>query len=166
MATDPFEKALRELNWRRKLTPAEEAQLQAWLSENPESLADWENELALSEALGRIPDAPLPNNFTSQVLRAAELEIASEERVRGTGITLRRFWLRWVPGMAGVALVLGVGLISYHQIQESHRIQLVRSVSTLEAASLPGPQVLEDFDAIHAMSKPPTPDEELLRLLQ
>jgi anti-sigma factor RsiW len=166
MATDPFEKALRELNWRRKLTAAEEAQLQAWLSEHPESLADWETELALSEVLGRMPDAPLPSNFTSRVLRAAELETANIERMPRTGIILRRFWLRWVPGVAGVALVLGVGLISYHQMQESHRIQLVRSVSTLEAASLPGPQVLEDFDAIHAMSKQPTPDEELLRLLQ
>src|SRR5215475_10049493 len=98
MATDPFEKALRELNWRRKLTAAEEAQLQAWLSEHPELLADWETEFALSEALGRMPDAPLPSNFTARVLRAAELETANIERIQGTGITLRRFWLRWVPG--------------------------------------------------------------------
>ena len=166
MATDPFEKALHELNWRRKLTAAEEAQLQAWLSEHPGSQADWEAELALSEALARMPDAPVSSNFTSRVLRAAELDAANLQRARGSKILLRRFWLRWVPGVAGVALVLGVGLISYQQIQESHRIQLVRSVSTLEAASLPSAQVLEDFDAIHAMSKRPMPDEELLRLLQ
>ena len=165
MATDPFEKA-RELNWRRKLNAAEEAQLQAWLSEHPDSLAAWETELALSEALARMPDAPVSSNFTSRVLRAAELDAANLERARGSKILFRQFWLRWVPGIAGAALVLGVGLISYHEIQESHRIQLVRSVSTLEAASLPSPQVLEDFDAIHAMSKRPMPDEELLRLLQ
>ena len=123
--------------------------------------------MALSDALDRVPDAPLASNFTARVLQAVERDLAKAERESRSKMPLRRFWMRWVPGGAGLALVLGVGLVSYHQLRESHRIQLVRSVATIsEVAALPSAQVLEDFDAIHAMSQRPTPDEELLKLLQ
>ena len=167
MATDPVGNSFHEVNWRRKLTPAEEAEVRSILAGHPEALAEWEAELALSDALERIHDAPLASNFTARVLQAATLDAARRKHPLGQKLWLRRLWIRWVPATAGAALALGVGLISYHEIRDARRIELVRSAATLsEVASLPSPQVLEDFDAIHAMSQRPTADEDLLKALQ
>lgn len=167
MATDPLENPFREVTWRRKLTPEEEAQLQAWFAQHPEARAEWDREAALTEALGRIADTPVPSNFTARVLQAAERENAPTARGQKPQAGLWRLWTRWLPGAAGAALALALGILSYQRASEARRIELARSVATLsEAATLPNPQVLEDFDAIHAMSQKPTADEELLRVLQ
>ncbi len=167
MANNPLENPFREVNWRRKLTPAEEAELRCWLEGHPEARPDWEAERTLAEILGRLPDAPLPSNFTARVVRTAELELARAGRRRTLALPPWKLWMRWVPGATGAALALALGLISYEHFQENRRIEIVRSVATLsEVASLPSPQALEDFDAIHAMSQRPTADEELLRLLK
>src|SRR6266566_6235520 len=57
---------------RRKLTGEEEARVQACLARDPQARAVWEEELALSQLLNRLPDAPLASNFTAQVLQAVE----------------------------------------------------------------------------------------------
>src|SRR5438094_9575636 len=57
---------------RRKLTAEEEAQVQACLARDPQAKAVWEEEMALSQMLNRLPDAPLSSNFTAQVLEAVE----------------------------------------------------------------------------------------------
>ena len=41
MINDPTYTRLRELSWQRKLTPAEAAELRAWLEAHPEARADW-----------------------------------------------------------------------------------------------------------------------------
>jgi anti-sigma factor RsiW len=167
MATDPPENPLREVNWRRKATAVEEAQAQSWLAEHPEARADWESELALSDALARLPDAPVPSNFTARVVQTAKREMAAAERRPGAGGAVWRLWTRWLPGAAGVAFALALGIITYERACETRRVEMVRSVAAVsEAASLPNPQVLEDFDAIQAMSQKPTADADLLRLLQ
>jgi len=167
MATDPLENPFRELNWRRKLTAAEKAQLQSWFAEHPEARADWEAEAALTDALARVPDAPLASNFTARVTQAAEREMAWAARQPERAVGFWRLWTRWLPGAAGAALAIGLGVLSYQRACEARRVELARSVETIsEVATLPNPQVLEDFDAIHAMSQRPTADEELLRVLQ
>ncbi len=80
MSNDPTYNRLRELSWRRKLTGAEEAELRAWLAAHPDAQADWEAEAGLNAALGRLPDAPVPSNFTARVLQAVEREAAAELR--------------------------------------------------------------------------------------
>jgi negative regulator of sigma E activity len=161
-------KDLRELSWRRKLSPAEETQLRTWLEAHPEAQADWEAEAGLSDALNRLQEPPVPSNFTSRVLAAVEADAAREERT-----TDRRqswnFW-RWLPKAAVASLVLIAGLVGlqhYQHAQDEKRAQYARSVATIsDVASLPSPGILEDFDAIHAMSQTVVVDEDLLKAFQ
>jgi anti-sigma factor RsiW len=166
MTNDPIYNHLRELSWRRKLSPAEEAELRTWLAAHPEAEADWEAEAGLNAVLGRLPDAPVPSNFTARVLQAVEREaIADLRRSRGNWLILLR--QRWMPRVAFAAVVVGAGLLSYHQVQAAHRKKLAESVATISAvSSLPSPEILRDFDAISALNPTPAPDEQLLMVLQ
>jgi anti-sigma factor RsiW len=166
MINDPIYNHLRELSWRRQLTDAELAELRARLNAHPEDQADWDAEAGLNAALGRLPDVPVPSNFTARVLRAAEREIAAERRRPVEG-WLAWLWLRWLPKVAFAAIMVGAGLLTYHQVQISHRKNLVESVAAFSAvSSLPNPEILRDFDAIQAMNPAPGPDEQLLAVLQ
>ncbi len=166
MTNDPIYSRLREVGWRRRLTAAEEAELRAWLAAHPEAQADWEAEAGLNAALGRMPDAPVPSNFTARVLQAVERETATERRrPKEDWLT----WLRprWLPKLAFAAIVVGAGLLSYNQVQAVHRKKLAESVAAVSAvSSLPSPDILKDFDAIRALNPSPAPDEQLLAILQ
>ena len=74
---------LREISWRRKLSAEEEITLQSYLLAHPDLQADWDDDLALSHALDRLPNAPLPSNFTAQVMLALDLEVAAVKRCLG-----------------------------------------------------------------------------------
>jgi anti-sigma factor RsiW len=165
-SNDPIYDHLRELSWRRELTAAEEAELRGWLAAHPEAQAEWEAEVGLNAALGRLPQAPVPGNFTARVLQAVERETAAERR-RLREHWLTRLHLRWLPKVAFAAVVVGAGLLSYQQVQASYRKKLAESVATVSAvSSLPSPDILKDFDAIRALNPAPAPDEELLTMLQ
>lgn len=165
MTDDPLYNRLRELSWQRKLTSAEEAQLRGWLAVHPEAQADWESDAGLSELLNRLPDAPLPTNFTARVVRIVEGDAAATSRWRGS---LWTGWLRWLPKAAVAVIVLGAGLLSYQQARlDYQRKDLAMSVEAVsEVASLPSPKILEDFDAIRALAPAPAADDELLALLK
>ena len=166
MSNDPIYNHLRELSWRRKLTSAEEAELRAWLAARPEAQAEWDTEARLNAALGRLPDVPVPSNFTARVLQEVEREAAAELR-QGEG--KRPFWrrLRWLPKVAFAAVVLGAGLVSYHQFQATRFAEYAHSVEAVSnVSSLPGPEVLTDFDAIRASDATTLPDEQLLAVLK
>jgi hypothetical protein len=164
MTNDPIYNRLRELSWRRKLTGAEEAELRAWLAAHPEARSDWEAEAGLEAALGRLPDAPVASNFTARVLQAVERE-ATAQPPRSEW----RMWLRlhWLPRAAFVASVATAGLVSYLLIQSAERKRLAESVATVaDVSSLPGPDILQDFDAIRVSNPTATPDEQLLAALK
>jgi len=166
MTDDPPENPASELAWRRKLNASEEAQLRSWLATHPEAQAHYEAETALNEALDSLPNAPLASNFTARVLRAVESENVRVEQIRGPGIFFSGA-LRWLPRTAMAALTIAVGLLSYQHFREAHRVQMARdAVVASEVASLANPKILEDFEVIRAMSRAPTADEELLKLLQ
>jgi anti-sigma factor RsiW len=166
MTNDPIYKHLRELSWQRRLTGPEEAELRAWLGAHPEAQADWDAEAGLNASLSRLPDVPVPGNFTARVLQAVEREAAAELRWP-RGKSLARLWLRWLPRVAFAAVVVGAGLVSYHEVQAAHRKNLAESVAVVSAvSSLPGPDILKDFDAIQASNPSPAPDEQLLAVLQ
>jgi hypothetical protein len=155
MQDDNLYKDLRELSWKRNLSPAEETQVRAWLEAHPETRGDWEAETGLSEALDRLKEPEVPSNFTARVLAAVEADAARLERVAG-----RRLWRwRWLPKL--------VGLQHHQRAQHEKRVQYARSVATIsDVASLPSPAILQDFDAIHAMNQVVVPDEELLKAFQ
>jgi anti-sigma factor RsiW len=165
---------LLEQSWRRPLTPAEQAQLRAWLEAHPECRRDWELEAGLNEALRRLPEPPVSNNFTARVLQAAQREAAAGTAApwRSPGrwvATLRDRWspLRWLPGTALAALLVAAGLFSYQRYNHNRHSAMVQSLATVaEIRSLPSPTILKDFDAILALDDAPRADEELLALFQ
>ena len=164
MINDPIYTRLRELSWRRKLTEAEEAELRAWLKAHPEARTDWEAETGLNTALSRLPQVPVASNFTARVLQAVERETVARP--------LRPRWpvwprLPWLPKVAFVASMVGTGLVSCLLIQNAERKKLAESVAAVaHVSSLPSPEILKDFDAIRVSNPSPTPDEQLLAVLQ
>ena len=74
---------------------------------------------------------------------------------------------RRLPRVAFAAVVVGVGLVTYRQVEAAHRRNLVASVAVVSAvSSLPSPDILRDFAAIQALNPTPPPDEQLLSVLQ
>jgi anti-sigma factor RsiW len=158
-------KTLLEKRWRHPLTAAEEASVRAWLAQHPESRADWDLETQLSEALEKLPDAPVPSNFTARVLQAIEREEAAPKRAaRG-----RPWFLRLLLPRAAVAVVLlGLALLYHeHTAATARRAELVRSVKVVAGVpSLPSPEILQDFDTIRQMPASTGPDQELIALMK
>lgn len=153
--------SLSEKGW-RKPTPAEAEDLHAWLSKHPEAQADWETELRLTEAINHLPDAPVPSNFTARVLQAVERESAVGSRRRGPF----RWWsLRGLlPRTAAATLVLGAGLLAYHEhTVTERRAELAQSVKMVPALSA---EVLQNFETIRKMGSATGPDRELIALMQ
>ena len=167
MAQDCSDHSLRETNWQRRLTPAEEAELNAWLATHPEAASDWQEELALTEALHRLPDVPLASNFTARVVDAAMRDAVAETRKR-SWLDLRSWSIaRWLPRLAFGLVIGAAGFFSFQQLHEVQYGKMAQSVSVLsEVASVPGPEALRDFEAIRVLDASPAADEELLRLFR
>src|SRR5437868_14725535 len=105
MTPDPVYQRLLEISWRRKLTDAEAAELQACLAAHPEVQVEWADEANLNELLEALPVAPVPSNFTSRVLRELERQEAAEARVpQGKPWHFWNWRLRWLP-RAGFAAI-------------------------------------------------------------
>jgi anti-sigma factor RsiW len=157
---DPVENRMRELAWRRPLTDAEKAELQAWLATHPETRADWEAELQLAGLMNRLPDVPVPSNFTARVLQAAERSLAKP----ASDVSARRFWWvhTFIPRAATVAvLVMGCGLF-VHQ----HHVTKKREAIAQGLAAMSDVDSLQNFEAIRRIPEAPAPDTELIALMQ
>jgi anti-sigma factor RsiW len=161
MKNDAFLSKLRESSWRRKLTDAEQAELRAYFATHPEARIDWEMESALSTAFLRLPDAPVPSNFTTRVLQAVD-----REAVRPRSWSWN--WRVLVPRVAFATVVVAfTGLAVHHHEVYSQRVALVKSVVlATRGQPVPSPDALENFDAIRRMSQPQHADDELLALMQ
>jgi hypothetical protein len=164
---DPVYNHLRELSWRRKLTEAEESQLQAWLTANPEAREEWEAEAGLNHLLEALPEAPaVSSNFTALVQQAVERENAALARSARNG---RRKWWQWLPRAAvATAVLLSVGTFSYQHHLESNRRAMAQSVTELsQIVVASNPEFMEDFDAIQWLGDlKPKADTELLALME
>ena len=158
---NPDYQRLREQAWRRKLTLAELADLRA---ARPESAVEMELEAALSDALERLPEAPVPSNFTTRVLQGIEREvIPSAPGARDWSW----IWRVFAPRAAVAMLVIGSGVFAIHQHQVQQRAGMVESLKTVAAVqSLPSSQALQDFDVIQKLDSNPAADKELIALLQ
>jgi negative regulator of sigma E activity len=158
---------LREISWRRKLTPEEETQLQGWLAAHPDKQVEWELEQSLTDQLRHLSDAPLSSNFTSQVMQALDSELARQES-RGYGTA--RHWLQWLHKLAprlapvSLALVVAVTAFVYYRTNDQQQRVAENVAVAISVSDVPGPQILQDFDAISNL--PPATDEDLLAALQ
>jgi len=165
MKDDPVDTRWRELSWRKNLTASEREELRRWLATHPKGQSDWEDEAELNRALDRLPDAPVPSNFTARVLQAVEREEVIERRASG-----QKWWnwrLRWLPRVAVAGVFLCIGLLSYRHIQDAERVKIARNLAGVpDVTVLSNPEVLANFDAIRAMSPAPAADDELLALLK
>jgi len=158
-------KTLLEKRWRQALTAAEEAGVRAWLAQHPESRADWDLERQLSETLEELPDVPVPSNFTARVLR----EIGRGEAAPRHSPRRPRWFVRiLLPRIALATAALGLA-VAYHEhtTATAKRAELVRGVKVVTAvSSLPGPEILQDFDTIRQMPASTGPDPELIALMK
>jgi hypothetical protein len=63
-------------------------------------------------------------------------------------------------------VIAGVGFFTLHEHRVHQRAQLAQSVAAVSSvASLPGPDILQDFDVINQMNHAAA-DKELLALMQ
>lgn len=163
---DSVYQKLKESSWQRKLSPQEEAELDAYMVAHPEARADWEAETGLNQLLDKLPDAPLSSNFTAQVLQAVQLEETRLSRVQKRGWTAWRTGFRWVFRSAIAGFAACLGLLGLHQYQLSQQVAMARNVEATVAIA-PKVEWLQDFDTIHQMSNVSSPaDEELLAALK
>lgn len=120
-------------------------------------------DVRLTAALRRLPDAPVPSNFTARVWDAIELE---EKWVARTG--WRWHWRALVPRVAVATAVLifaGVSLQRYEV--HSQRATLVENVARVAVSQpLPSMDALENLEAIQRLSQSSRADGELLAALQ
>lgn len=163
---DPAYNRLRELNWKRRLTDAEAAELRSYLAAHPEAKEEWESEEELNQLLEQLPAAPpVASNFTALVLQAVEREAAAKSGV----IRQPAWWTsiqRWLPKTAVACLMIGLGLFTYEQHQLKTRAAMAKSVAEItEIVSASNPELLQDFEPIRRLSDPePKADTELLAL--
>ena len=160
---------LRESGWRRRLTPAEEAELQPYLAAHPAAREEWQDEMALNDLLESLPLAPpVASNFTARVLQAAQLEAAAVNRERNRGWWSVKIFRSWLPKAAVAAVLVGSVAIGYHEQQEHARVALAQNVVEVTAAvSASDPDLMQDFEPIRRLSTPqPKADTELLALLK
>jgi anti-sigma factor RsiW len=155
---------LMEASWRRRLTAAEEARLQAWLAAHPDEQARWESESSLTRLLEQLPDAPVASNFTARVLQAAQRE--SGRPAARPLLEVFRQWLmpRRATGVAWAALAVCVTWFVFYQAESNTNARRANELAIISrAAVLSDPAVVEDFDAIRRL--PYAEDEELFAVL-
>ena len=118
----------------------------------------------MRELLSRLPNAPVPSNFTARVMQAIELDELQAGRRRRWSWN----WHALLPRFAAAAVVVVAGGLVLHQHEiSSRRNALAQSVALFaNAQPLPSVEALNNFDAIQRMSQPAHADEELLALLQ
>jgi hypothetical protein len=155
---------LRELLWRSRLTAEKEAQLQALRAGQPE--AEAEEELRLNQFLNQLPDAPIASNFTSQVLRAIELEEVKISREHKRGWPARRVGFGWVSRLAVAGFCAFVGLLAINHHQFSKRVQLAHNIEQVTRVAALPTEWLENFETINQLSQTAPVDEELLAMLK
>ncbi len=142
--------------WRKRLSQAERARLQA----DPESAF----EASLTAALANLPDEVVASNFTARVMDAIEREEAVATRMSSS-----RWNWRWlVPRLVAPAAILLIAGISIQRYEiHAERTQALKNFAMVAASHpLPSVDALENLDAIQRMSQVGHADGELLAALQ
>lgn len=150
----------------RPLTATEEAELEAWLSRHPQFRSAVEEERALNQLLGALPDPSVSTNFTSRVLARTRLTLAAPPAPAFRWKELFRG--RWSPQLAAVTAALALGFFAHHQHQVAARKALARDLAEISrlAGSTPV-ELLRNFEAIQRLNQVPQESElELIAALR
>lgn len=169
MNQDPLEQVLREKISRRPLTPAEQAELDAWLAAHPEAQEEWRQDAALSAALARLPEKPAPSNLMARVLAELDREDLATAGARNT----KTNWFGlgswgWVTRTAVVVAVLILGTVFYRHQQSVAQVKNAQNLAAAVRTTPPlPPDLLENFDLISSLPPPfPGADMELLSVMK
>jgi len=160
---------LKELNWRRPLTPSEQAELRQFLGDRPGAGRDWQTEEALSRALEHLPPAPVSSNFTARVLAAAQRAQDASARQRESAAITPWFFRSWWMRVAAGAAMMCAGFFSFQEYHAAHvrRAFAPQQVAGATAmADLPPVEWLNNFDTIQRLDKVKLADDELLSALE
>lgn len=124
---------------------------------------DSELDARLTRALARLPDVPVPSNFSSRLMQSVELDELRQSRRRSFAWD----WHKLLPRIAvTAAVVLIAGLTLRQHEGTARRTALARNLAMVAGAQpMPSVEALKNFDAIQRMSQPRA-DDELLALLQ
>jgi hypothetical protein len=159
-----------EKSLRGRLTPGEKAQLEAQLAVRPDLRAEWEEEVALCQAVRRLPDAPVSSNFTALVLQAVAAEEREAQRAHAPVAEGFVAWLRkhLVQLTASTAVVTVAAILAVNQHKALARQEMAEQMKVMAAvAPVPSVDVLKDYEAIRRLSQVSSePDLELLAALQ
>jgi hypothetical protein len=156
---------LKEKSWVEPLSVEEKAELRRYVANDPQMQRDWEEDVALTKQLNRLPNAPVSSNFTALVMQAVAREQTQAERKR-----TRRgaFWrYGWLPKFVAAAAMLCLGTFSFHEYQVAARAKLANEMKEFaETAPIPQVDWLKDFDTIEHMSEVQVADNDLLMARQ
>lgn len=153
---------------RRILSNDERTRLNILLEGDPAAWPERDEELALTQLLSRLPDAPVSSNFSVRVMRAIDLADRQPGRNPSAGNSLRRWFARLSWATAALALA-GLSWVHYQGWQRAETARSVKFIS--EVAAVPSVEILRDFDAVQSLGNMPPAmdvqgDTELLTALQ
>jgi hypothetical protein len=130
----------------------------------PELEDELKSEARLTDWLAKLPDAPLPSNFTARVLAAIEREEINSARSAVRGWDWRRLFPRLATATA-IFLLIGSAAVQYGK--NLHRQQIAHSLAMVARAdALPSVDALENLDAIQRIGQSARADGELLAVMQ
>lgn len=175
--TSSLQSAL-DLVRRRPLTPGEAARVRGSLGSDPAVHGVLGEEQSLSRALARLPDAPVPEGFTAEILAALDRPPVARPRFVDwrDRVWLLPGWLRsgWAPSVAvAAALMVALPIFWLHRVADKPPHLTTAVLSIIQpvhqaglAVQLPGIEILRDFEAINRMRElSALADEELLASL-
>ncbi|HEY1170973.1 MAG TPA: hypothetical protein VGH19_06340 [Verrucomicrobiae bacterium] len=150
-----------EKSLRSQLTPEEKGRLEAHLAERPDLRVQWEEEMAVFQAVREMPDAPVSSNFTSLVMQAVAAEARHAQRIEmaaheGFFVWLRKHFAQLAVSMVVVTVAAVLALKVPHAtspLSDSSQ-EMAEQIKAMAAVTpVPPVDVLKDYEAIRRMSQ-------------
>jgi hypothetical protein len=143
--------------WIRELTESEQAGLESLFSTAPALRERWEEDMAVLDGVGALPDVHVSSNFTHQVMTSLARRVG--EDVGAKTPVAEVSWMErlgFVPKLGvGFALVLAV-FGSFLQYKEGNSAKLVESLAIVtESDTVPSVEELQHFEAIQMLAQVP-----------
>jgi len=136
----------------RKITVGEELEWELRLTDRPEAMVKFEDEVNLNRALRQLPDAPVSSNFTALVMQAIEREHRHRSHSMSFEEWRHRVSLHWVRKLAFASMLVLLGFLSYQQYQISARRELADSIVQI-SEMLPSEGMIADLRAIEGFGR-------------
>jgi hypothetical protein len=143
--------------WIRELTDSEQAGLESLFSSVPALRERWEEDIAVLDGVGALPDVHVSSNFTHQVMTSLARRVG--EDVGAKKPVAEVTWMErlgFLPKLGmGLALVLAV-FGSFLQYKEGDSAKLVESLAIVtESDTVPSVEELQHFEAIQMLAQVP-----------